>query len=67
MELWRIGIMVVENNEPLEENIPSVGATVTEGEICDGQVWGDNSIDTIEVLNHHRSGPNSEHQPLHRH
>ena len=29
VELWHIGIMVVDNNEPLEEKIPSVGAPVT--------------------------------------
>ena len=29
VDLWRIGITVVENNDPLEKNIPSVGAPVT--------------------------------------
>ena len=31
MELRRIGITVVEDNDPLEENIPYVGAPVTDG------------------------------------
>ena len=31
LELQSIGITVVGYNEPLEENIPSVGAPVTEG------------------------------------
>ena len=30
-DLWRIGIIVVDNNNPLEENIPYVGDPVTKG------------------------------------
>ena len=48
---------VVDDNEPLEENIPSVGAPVTEGGIHDGQVWGDYGIDQSKASNHHHSGP----------
>ena len=29
VELWRIGITVVDVNDPLEESIPYVGAPVT--------------------------------------
>ena len=56
VELWRIGITVVDDNETLEENIPYVGAPVTEGGIYDGQVWGDDGIDTSKASNHHHSG-----------
>ena len=58
MELRRIGIIVVDDNEPLEENIQYVVAPVTEGGVYDGQVWGDDGIDSRKVANHHRSGPN---------
>ena len=43
-ELLRIGITVVENNNPLEENIPSVGAPVTKEGLYDGKVWVDGGI-----------------------
>ena len=46
VEIWCIGITVVDNNEPLEENIPYVGAPVTEGGVYDGKVWGDDGIYT---------------------
>ena len=36
VEIRSIGIMVVDNNDPLGENIPSVGAPVTEGGLYDG-------------------------------
>ena len=58
MELWRIGIMVVDNKEPLEENIPSVGAPVNEGGLYDGRVYEDDGIDPRNAVNHHCSGPN---------
>ena len=45
------------DNEPLEENIPSVGAPVTEGGLYDGQVWGDDGICPRKAANHHRSSP----------
>ena len=56
MELWRIGIMVVEHNKSLEENTPSVGDPVTKGELYDGQVWKYDGIDTRKASNHHCSG-----------
>ena len=46
----------MEHNKPLEENIPSVGDPVTEGELYDGQVWVDDGIDPRKAANHHRSG-----------
>ena len=49
--------MLVENINPLEENIPSVGAPVTEGGIYDGQVWIDDGIDPMKAVNHQCSGP----------
>ena len=57
MKLWHIGIMVVNDNDPLEENIPFVGAPVTEGGLYDCQVWGDDRINPGKVANHYRSGP----------
>ena len=57
VELWHIGILVVDNNYHLEENIPSVGAPVTDWGLYDGQVWGDDGIDPRKAANHHRSGP----------
>ena len=56
MGLRRIGIIVVDNNEPLEENIPSIHVIVTDGVLYDGKVWGDYSIDPSKVENHHLSG-----------
>ena len=53
-ELWHIGITGVDHNNPLEENIPSVGNPVTEGELYDGQVWGDDGIDTRKAAKNHR-------------
>ena len=46
------------NINTLEETIPYVGNTVTDGELYDGQVWGDDGIDTSKAENHHHSGPN---------
>ena len=43
----------MEHNEPLEENIPSVGDPVTEGELYDGQVWVDDGIDPRKAANQH--------------
>ena len=57
MELRSVGITVVENNEPLGENIPPVGAPGTEGGFYYGQVWGDVGIDPSKVANHHHSVP----------
>ena len=57
MKLWHIGIMVVNDNDPLEENIPFVGAPVTEGGLYDCQIWGDDRINTRKLVNHYRSGP----------
>ena len=57
MELRRICVTVVDDIEPLEENIPSVGAPVTEVDLYDGQVWGDDRIDSRKAANHHCSGP----------
>ena len=57
VELWRIGIKVVDDNDPLEEKIPSVGAPVPEGEIYDGQVWGDDGIYHRKAAKHHCSFP----------
>ena len=56
VELRRIGITMVDDNEPLEDNIPYVGAPVTEGGICDGQVWVDDRIYPRKASDHHRSG-----------
>ena len=57
MKLWHIGIMVVNDNDPLEENIPSVGAPVTEGGLYDCQIRGDDRINPRKLVNHYRSGP----------
>ena len=57
MELRRIGIAVVYNNEPMEENIPYVGSPVTGGGLYDEQVWRDNGIDPRKAANQHLSGP----------
>ena len=57
VELRRIGITMVEDNYTLEENKPYVGAIVNEGELYDGQVWGDGGIDPRKMANHHRSDP----------
>ena len=43
------------NINTLEETIPYVGNTVTDGELYDGQVWGDDGIDTSKAANHHHS------------
>ena len=58
LEFWNIVIVMVENNDPLEENIHSVGAPVNEGGggVYDGQIWGDDGIYPSEAANHHRSG-----------
>ena len=56
-KLWLIRITVVDNNDILEENIPSVGAPVTEGGIYDGQVWVDYRINPRKATNHHNYGP----------
>ena len=56
MELWHIGITVVDDNQPLEENIPSVGYPVTERELYDGQVCVEDWIDPMKKSNHHCSG-----------
>ena len=56
MEIWSIGINVVDDNDPLEENISSVGYPVNEGDLYDEQVWGDDGIDARKVTNYHRSG-----------
>ena len=57
VELWRIGITVVDDNDPLEENMPSVGSPVPKGELYDGKVWGDDGIDPKRAANHHLPGP----------
>ena len=57
MEICCIGITMVDNNDPLEENITDVGAPVTEGGIYDGKVWVDDGIDPRISANHHRCGP----------
>ena len=57
VELWRDSITVVDNNKPLEDNTPFVGSPVTEGEIYDSQVWGDDGINSGKVVNRHLSGP----------
>ena len=49
--------MVVDNNNTLEDKIPSVGDPVTNGDICDGQFWVDDGNDPRKAANHHRSGP----------
>ena len=56
VELRSIGETVEDENEPLEENIPSVGVPVTEEELYDGQVWGYDGIDIRKLANHHHSG-----------
>ena len=56
VELWRIGIPVVENNDSLEESIPSVSAPVTEGELYNGQIWGYDGTEPRKALNHHQYG-----------
>ena len=56
VKLRNIVIMVVDNNDPLEENIPSVGAPVTEGGLCDWQVWGYDGINPWKVANQHCCG-----------
>ena len=67
-ELQRIGITVVDHNKPLKENIHSVGAPVTEGELYDGHVWGDDRIDPRKAEKHHSLWYKaSERQPLHFH
>ena len=38
MEIWRIGITLVGNNNSLEDNITYVGATVTDRGVYDGKV-----------------------------
>ena len=58
VELWRIGISVVEDNKPMEENTPYVGAPVTDRELYDGQVWGDDGINPRKAANHHCYGTN---------
>ena len=57
MELRRINITVVGDNDTLEENITSVGAPVTEGGLYDGKFWGYDEIYPRKVANHHRSVP----------
>ena len=57
MEICCISIMMVDNNDPLEENITNVGAPVNEGWLYDGKVWVDDGIDPRISANHHRSGP----------
>ena len=57
VKLRNIGIMVVDNNDPLEENIPYVGAPVTEGGLCDWQVWGYDGINPRKGANQYRYGP----------
>ena len=57
MELRHIGITVVDNNGPLEDNIPYVGDPVTELELYDIQVWGYDWINPRKAANHHCSGP----------
>ena len=47
----------MDHIDPLEDNMPSIGAPVTEGELCDGKVWGDDGINHRKAANHHRSGP----------
>ena len=49
--------MVVNDNDLLEENIPSVGAPVTEEGIYDCQIWGDDRINPRKLANNYRSGP----------
>ena len=48
---------MVYHNETLEESIHYVGAPVTEGDLYNGQVWGDDGIDPRKLANHHRYGP----------
>ena len=57
VELRRISIMVVDDNEYLEDNIPSVGVPVTEGELYDGNIWVADGIDPRKASNRYRSGP----------
>ena len=57
MELRRICVTVVDDNKPLEENTPSVGAPVTYMDLYYGQVWVDDGIYPRKASNHHRSGP----------
>ena len=57
VELRSISIAVVEYNDPLEENIPSVGAPVNEGDLYDRQVCGYYGIYTRKASNHHRYCP----------
>ena len=57
MELRRISITVVDDDDSLGVTIPSVGAPVTEVGLYDGQVWGDDGIYPRKVSNHHHSGP----------
>ena len=48
---------MVDHNENLEENIPSVGAPVTEGGLYDWKFWLDYGIDPRKAANHYRYGP----------
>ena len=54
-ELWHIGITAVDDNDPMEDNIPSFGAPVTKGELYDGQVLVDYGVDPRKAANNHRS------------
>ena len=56
-ELRSIRVTVVDDNDPLEDNIPYVGSPVTEGGLYDGQVWVGDGINPRKAENHHRSGP----------
>ena len=58
VKLRSIGIVVVDNNDPLEENITYVGNPVTEGGVYEWQVWVDDGINPRKVMNLHHSGPN---------
>ena len=58
VELRSIGITVVDDNDPLEENALSVGAPVPEGKLYYGQVWREYGIYPREASNHHHSGTN---------
>ena len=56
-ELRSISITLVDYNNPLEENVPSVVYPVTEGGVYYGQVWVYDRINPRKAANHHCSGP----------
>ena len=53
VDIWHIGITVVDDSQTLQYNIPYVGDPVTEGELYDWQVWVDGGIDPRKAANHY--------------